>query len=289
MPALRYFAHLIAPGWNFMGGGEPPFAGVDAGHNENMAWGFTFAGTDMVDLYVEELPPDDNQVRWQDGYEPLRTITEQITVKGEAAAHGRAQVQPPRAGLLRGHAEPEGLRGALGEPGAGNRPLQGQLQARAGHELRGLLRSRHVLEGADAQPDLRGQKGNIAFQLSGLTPDRDGWNGRLPVPGTGQYEWKGFRSDLPREMNPERGYITTANDNSHPKDYKGRPVMYHSTAGVATARITRLHQILCSGQGSASRTTSASSTTPIRCRPSSTCRSSRGGRRRTRTSRGRAR
>jgi penicillin amidase len=88
------------------------------------------------------------------------------------------------------------------------------------------------------------KEGNIAFQLSGLTPDRNGWNGRLPVPGDGRYEWVGFRSDLPREMNPERGYITTANDNSHPKDYKGRPVMYHSTAGVDVARITRLHQIL---------------------------------------------
>ena len=50
MPALRYFIHLVAPGWNVIGGGEPPFAGVDAGSNEHMAWGFTFAGTDMVDV-----------------------------------------------------------------------------------------------------------------------------------------------------------------------------------------------------------------------------------------------
>ena len=31
MPALRYFVHLNAPGWNVIGGGEPPFVGVDAG------------------------------------------------------------------------------------------------------------------------------------------------------------------------------------------------------------------------------------------------------------------
>src|SRR5690606_21328038 len=58
MPALRYFVHLVAPGWNVTGGSEPPFVGVDAGHNEQMAWGFTFAGTDMVDVYVEELHPE---------------------------------------------------------------------------------------------------------------------------------------------------------------------------------------------------------------------------------------
>ena len=90
--------------------------------------------------------------------------------------------------------------------------------------------------------------GNIALQVTGLTPDRDGWNGRLPVPGMGEYEWRGFRSDLPREFNPDRGYIATANNNVHPPGYEGRPVFYHSSSGVETSRITRLHQILGSGE-----------------------------------------
>ena len=63
-------------------------------------------------------------------------------------------------------------------------------------------------------------------------------------PGTGKYEWKGFRSDLPREYNPARGYIATANDNTHPKDYKGRPVFYNTTRDVDIARITRIRQLL---------------------------------------------
>jgi penicillin amidase len=87
-------------------------------------------------------------------------------------------------------------------------------------------------------------KGNITLQVSGLTPDRDGWNGRLPVPGTGRYEWKGFRSDLPREYNPARGYIATANDNTHPKDYKGRPVFYNVSTDVDISRIARIRQML---------------------------------------------
>ena len=62
--------------------------------------------------------------------------------------------------------------------------------------------------------------------------------------GTGEYEWLGFRTDLPREFNPERGYIATANNNVHPPGYEGRPVFYHSSEGVETSRITRLHQVL---------------------------------------------
>ena len=66
MPSLRYFVHLNAPGWNVIGGGEPPFVGVDAGNNENMAWGFTFAGTDMVDVFVEQTnPANPNQTQLQ--------------------------------------------------------------------------------------------------------------------------------------------------------------------------------------------------------------------------------
>jgi penicillin amidase len=49
-------------------------------------------------------------------------------------------------------------------------------------------------------------------------------------------------------MNPERGYIATANNNTHPAGYKGRPVFYHTTAGVDVSRIKRLHQILGSGK-----------------------------------------
>ena len=39
VPSLRYMAHLIAPGWNVIGGGEPEIPGISIGHNEHGAWG----------------------------------------------------------------------------------------------------------------------------------------------------------------------------------------------------------------------------------------------------------
>lgn len=249
MPALRYFVHLNAPGWNVMGGGEPPFVGVDAGHNEHMAWGFTFAGTDMVDLYVEELHPEDpGMVRWQDGWEPMRVITEEIRVRGEEtprvvelkfSRHGpvfHEDLANRRAYAVRSVNQEPGTAPYFGSFRLAQSPGCDEFFERA---MSWKVPTHNLICG-DAS-------GNIAFQISGLTPDRDGWNGRLPVPGDGRYEWRGFRSDLPRELNPERGYIVTANDNSHPPGYQGRPVFYHSTAGVEMARITRLHQILGAG------------------------------------------
>ena len=245
MPALRYFVHLIAPGWNVIGGGEPPFAGVDAGNNERMAWGFTFAGTDMVDVYVEEMHPEDsNLVRWQDDWEPLRILEEEIPVRGQASEpvvlkfsrHGPIFYEDLE------HRRAYAVRSVVQEPGTAAYKGSFQLSQatscddffdRAMH----WLVPTHSLICGDVE-------GNIALQVTGLTPDRDGWNGRLPVPGNGDYEWRGFRTDLPREFNPDRGYITTANNNVHPPAYEGRPVFYHSSRGVETSRIKRLHQIL---------------------------------------------
>jgi len=46
-PSLRYIVHLVAPGWNVIGAGEPGLPGVADGHNENVAWGFTIFGLDQ--------------------------------------------------------------------------------------------------------------------------------------------------------------------------------------------------------------------------------------------------
>ncbi|HET9948663.1 MAG TPA: penicillin acylase family protein, partial [Longimicrobiales bacterium] len=249
--ALRYFVHLVAPGWNVMGGGEPPFVGVNAGHNERMAWGFTFAGTDMVDVFVEELHPEQpDLVRYGDAWEPLRVVTEEIRVKGEPeprtvelkfSRHGPVfyeDLENRRAYAVQSVVQYPGTAAYLGSF---------QLHQAASCEdfferAMAWKVPTHNLICGDAE-------GNIALQVTGLTPDRDGWNGRLPVPGTGEYEWRGFRSDLPREFNPERGYIVTANDNTtSPPGYEGRPVYYHTSRGVETSRIVRLHQILGTGE-----------------------------------------
>jgi len=64
--------------------------------------------------------------------------------------------------------------------------------------------------------------GNIGWVAAGLMPVREGWSGLLPVPGhTGRYSWGEFLDvdDLPQLVNPESGYIATANHNIVPDGY----------------------------------------------------------------------
>lgn len=249
MPSLRYFVHLVSPGWNVIGGGEPPFVGVDAGSNDHMAWGFTFAGIDMVDTFVEETnPADASQALYNGAWEPMRTIHEEIKIKGETAPR-IVELKFTRHGPVfyedTVHHRAYVAKSVNQEQGTA--PFKGSLKLAQATSCADFFDRAMFWKTPTHNLICGDTAGNIALQVSGLTPDRNGWTGRLPVPGTGKYEWKGFRSDLPREYNPERGYIATANDNSHPPGYKGRPVLYRTSIGVEVSRIARIRQMLSAG------------------------------------------
>jgi uncharacterized protein (DUF608 family) len=67
VPSLRYWVHLVAPGWNVIGGGEPEIPGVSIGHNDYGAWGLTVFETDGEDLYVYKTNPANSRQYWYRG------------------------------------------------------------------------------------------------------------------------------------------------------------------------------------------------------------------------------
>ena len=63
--------------------------------------------------------------------------------------------------------------------------------------------------------------GNIGYKPAGLFPRRTTFDGLLPVPGDGRYEWDGFLpiQAKPHVENPEEGYFATANNYLIPPGY----------------------------------------------------------------------
>jgi penicillin G amidase len=245
-PSLRYLVHLHAPGLNVIGATEAPFLGVAIGHNERVAWGLTIVGTDQHDVVVETLNPDNPlEVRWNGRWEPVRVVREEIRVKGEApqvidlkftrngpvfyedAEHHRAYV----------------LRSALHEPGTA--PYLAALRFAQVRDCREFLEASNYYYAPSENLICGDVDGNIAWQASALTPVRKGWSGRLPIPG-GRDVWDGFRRDLPRELNPARGFIATANNNVNPTGY--RPPLMYMSAETTFSRITRLLQLIRPGE-----------------------------------------
>jgi penicillin G amidase len=65
--------------------------------------------------------------------------------------------------------------------------------------------------------------GTIGWQPAAMVPVRRNWDGLLPVPGDGRYEWDGFvtADNLDGEVNPPRGWLATANQRNVAPDQSG--------------------------------------------------------------------
>jgi penicillin G amidase len=241
LPSLRWMVHLVAPGWNVIGAGEPALPGVAAGHNDRIGFGFTIVGIDQQDLYVEETnPANPNEVRFQGRWTPMRIERERIGIKGaepvevelKFTAHGPV-IHEDRA-RHRAYA----LRWVGSEPGtAGYLASLSLDRARSWPEFLKALERWKVPSENLIYADV---DGNIGWQAAGLTPVRQGWSGLVPVPGDGRYEWKGFLplADLPRAFNPAAHSIATANHNIMPPGY-ARELGYEWASPFRFERITQ--------------------------------------------------
>ncbi|PKV95269.1 penicillin acylase family protein [Amycolatopsis echigonensis] len=222
LPGLRYIAHLSAPGLDVIGGGEPALPGISIGHNGRIAFGLTIFAIDQEDLYVYETDPDDPvSYRYEGRWEPMRRVTETIAVRGGEQVevellftrHGPVVCQDPEKNAA------FAVRAAWLE--AGMAPYLGSMdymRARNWDEFSAAMNR----WGAPPENQVYADpSGRIAWQTGGLTPIRPNWDGTLPVPGDGRFEWAGFydTDQLPGAVDPAEGFLATANEMNLPADY----------------------------------------------------------------------
>ena len=241
-PALWYFARLEAPGLKVAGATLPGLPLVVLGQNEQVAWGFTNTGPDVQDLYLERLHPDDPE-RYETpggGWARFETREEVIQVRG--AAPVTLQVRRSRHGPVisdAGLPVTAGLDGRKGGPRYAIAMRWTALEPDPGSLVAGLRfnRARSVEEFMAAAEshtapmqnivvaDALGEQGHIGFVAPGRIPLRREDNdlrGLLPAPGwEARYDWAGWLDPqaTPRERDPQRGWIATANQKVVPDDY----------------------------------------------------------------------
>jgi len=247
-PSLRYWVHLVAPGWNVIGGGEPVLPGVSIGHNEYGAWGLTIFGSDTEDLYVYDTnPANPNQYKYNGAWETMRIINDSVPVKGEAPV--AVELKYTRHGPVlsedRTHHKAYALRAAWMEIGAA--PYLASLrmdQAKNWDEFRDACAYSRIPSENMVWAD---RNGDIGYQAVSITPLRPNWSGLVPVPGDGRYEWNGYLpiKALPHAHNPDKGYYATANNYQFPLDYP-YPEARHYT-GADPFRVSRISEVLASG------------------------------------------
>src|SRR4051794_12262746 len=220
-----YYSSLIllnAPGMSVIGAGEPALPGISIGHNGQIAFGLTIFSIDQEDLYVYELnPANPDEYRYGSGWEPMRIVRERLEVKGEAprdlelrfTRHGPVLSQD--AANRRAFA----MRSIWFEPGTS--AYFGSSDYMTAKDWKGFLEAMERWGAPSENQVYADTAGNIGWIPAGKTPIRDNWDGLMPVPGDGRYEWKGFMrlEDLPQSYNPPQGWVATANQMNLPPGY----------------------------------------------------------------------
>jgi penicillin G amidase len=233
-PSLWYMAKVEAGGYQLSGGTLPGIPFFPLGRNQFIAWGATNTGSDVQDLFIERFnPADPNSVLGPQGLEPTQLVLETIKIKGEKDLP--LNVRYTRRGPLISDVH-EGVKKALGDTGFGmslrwtaldtdNLTVQAGLRlnlAKSVAEVQTALKDYAAptqnIVFADAQ-------GNIGWLTVGNEPIRAAANdlhGLAPAPAwEAKYQWQGYVpfEQWPREVNPDRAYIATANNNILPDGY----------------------------------------------------------------------
>ncbi len=257
-PALWYFARLEAPGLKVAGATMPALPFVVLGQNEDIAWGFTNTGPDVQDVYLERLRPDaPDQYQTPGGWARFETFNEVIKVKGQADQ--RVTLRTTRHGPVLSDAGNayEGLIGPKTKPTYALALRWTALDPDPSTLDAGLAFSQatSVAEFITASAGyvapmqnmvVADRAGHIGMVSAGRVPLRKPENdlkGQVPSPGwDARYDWDGFvdAAQTPRETDPERGWIASANQRIHALDYPH----YITNEWAVPYRMQRIEQLL---------------------------------------------
>ena len=230
IPSVWYLAHISVPEFEIVGATLPGVPVPILGRNRNLAWGFTNAGSDVQDLFIERIDPED-PARYlaPEGSLPFTVRTETIEVRGgdpveltiRETRHG-----PVISDLLDEDGEflEAGHVLAFSWTALDEDDLSAQAVVRAttAADGEGFVEALRDLAVPQQNIVFADRDGNIGYVVPGRVPIRASGQGHMPVPGwTGAHDWvdRVPYEALPRTSNPASGRIVTANNRMVSPDY----------------------------------------------------------------------
>ena len=269
-PSVRYITHLVGPGWNVIGAGEPASPGVSIGHNERIAFGLTIVGMDQQDVYVEKVgacrgnreqgtgnrcSARSNSVPGSrsrfppcyfhnGGWQRITTVVDTIRVKGDSARIVRLEFthHGPIVSSDSARGRAVAIRMVGQEPGTAAYLASLQLGPR--EELARLPERDGALADAEREHDLRRCRRKHRLDRGGphAAPALVGTAPRARRRPLRVERLRSVHAQLPQAYNPASGFIATANNNILPPGYK-TPIAYDWSSDY---RVSRIREVLAS-------------------------------------------
>ncbi len=222
-PTLWYLARVRTPTMNLVGVTVPGVPFHVLGHNGTIAWGMTSTGSDVQDLFIERIDPDDpTRYLTEDGSEPFVIRTEiievdegdPVTLTVRETRHGPVLSDIDRAAARLTDDDHVISLAFTALTANDTTPEATYLMGRATNwvEFLGALQFWVAPQQNIAYADV---DGNIGMIVPGRIPIRAEGDGLTPVPGwTGRHEWTGYIpvESLPQMLNPASGRIVNANN-----------------------------------------------------------------------------
>jgi penicillin amidase len=211
-PGLVHELEVHRPGLDARGVTPPGLPLVGIGRNDHIAWGLTSGLTDDDDLYAERLVGRE-RYRFKGRTRRMKCRNETFAVAGSGSvrericrtAHGPVQARSgSRTAWARRYAtwnrELDTLVG-LAELN------EADTVAQAGDAIAKVSWNENTMVADD--------RGSIGWFHPGRLPVRPKrWDERLPLPGTGSAEWRGFLrgSQRPHVIDPDQGWLANWNN-----------------------------------------------------------------------------
>lgn len=211
VPSIWMGFQLVSPGMNVVGVTFPSFPGIVLGHNSNIAWGATNAQVQETYFYAETVNSTNPYLYYSNGdWKHFHVINETIQIADSASR--TIKVESANNGVVL-----ENKPTAIAMDWTGLSPT---------NELAFFLNIDRASTVKEFEHNLTlyfktgiqnfavaDSQGNIGIFPYGNYPVISGGNPRGILPGTGQYNWKGFIpvSQLPHLYDPARGFVFSAN------------------------------------------------------------------------------
>ncbi len=249
LPSIWYEIQLVSPDVNVYGVALPGAPAVTIGFNRNIAWGYTNAGTDVMDWY-EITFRDENadEYLYNGKWRPVQKRVEAIKIRGGKTLfetipmthYGPVVYMPNETPFRKDIPTGAALRWVAHDP---SNELRTFIEINRAKNYDEFWEAISYFDCPAQNFIFASANGDIAIHHNGKFPIRWPRQGRYVSNGADpQYEWKGFipREQIPKVKNPKQGFLESANQKPVAPGYP-----YVMSGKYATfERGARIHQRL---------------------------------------------
>lgn len=224
LPSIWFEVHIHTPDFNAYGVSIPGMPGIMIGFNEDIAWGETNVGQDVEDLFLVEWADNEKKKYMLDGAAKDVTIRlEKHEVKGGKSVTDT--VRYTSWGPVY-HESNDGKHDLAMRWLVHDVPDTPEFMV-----FVNAMKCKDYDQYLDVSADFispaqnfgfASGSGDIGMRINGRFPAKSGQDGRFVEYGNkSSHDWQSFipRDQNPQILNPERGFISSANQRSAPRDY----------------------------------------------------------------------